>query len=237
MPSVLEQGSVARVERRLALPDDFHVLLRHPLLRKPHGFESLGPCPVLVDAGDPPRTDVVDVALVPLDRHHADWLIPPRQVTITLAPQSSKSSSFNQGASTVTHPLASIWRTPSGPRTGSASAPLSGRSGAMCHSTSSARRPSGKPPRRKAAHTARTTSTFSVDTPAEYPSIKGPRATPPARGLRGPRSVRVLDHAGRLAVAERADVSQLHLEGDLAGRSVSGEANPQEHLVAPCFGP
>ena len=28
---------------------------------------------------------------------------------------------------------------------------------------------------------------------------------------------------------------QLHLEGDSARRSVSGEANPEKHLVAPCF--
>ena len=39
-------------------------------------------------------------------------------------------------------------------------------------------------------------------------------------------AVRVLDHAGRLAVAKRADVSQLHLEGDSARRPMSGEANP-----------
>ena len=30
-------------------------------------------------------------------------------------------------------------------------------------------------------------------------------------------------------------MSQLHLEGDSARRSMSGEANPEEDLVAPCF--
>ena len=64
-----EKGPPDRYRRRLKTPHQLHVLLRHRLLRQPHGFEGFGSVGVLADAIEPAAAQLVNPedALVDLD--------------------------------------------------------------------------------------------------------------------------------------------------------------------------